>query len=106
MLLTTTNDALGKEIVEYKGLVSGDVAAGINFLKDIGAGLRNIIGGRSAGYEDEIGNARKEAISEMVARAEQMGANAVIGLKIDYETMGANGSMIYVVATGTAVVIK
>ena len=83
MIITTTQDVPGMEIVEYKGLATGEVVAGINFIKDIGAGLRNFFGGRSQGYEDEIIQARLLALKELEERAEAMGANAVIGIRID-----------------------
>lgn len=106
MLLSTTALISGKEIYEYKGLVFGEVIAGVNFLKDFGAGLRNFFGGRAQGYEDEIIRARESAIAEMSNRAQKMGANAIIGIKVDYETIGYNGNnMLMVTASGTAVVI-
>ena len=106
MIITTTNNVPGYEVVEYKGLATGEVIAGINFLKDIGAGLRNIFGGRSAGYENELIDARNKALEELEQRAKQMGANAVIGVKIDTEGLGQNGSMLLVTAVGTAVTIR
>ena len=78
MIITTTQDVPGMEIVEYKGLATGEVVAGINFLKDIGAGLRNFFGGRAQGYEDEIIQARLQALKELEERAAAMGANAVV----------------------------
>ncbi len=105
MYITTYNGVPGKEVKELKGIVSGDVVAGINFLKDIGASFRNIIGGRSKGYEGEIANARKEATEEIIAQAQSLGANAIVGLKYDYESLG-QGGMLYVVVTGTAVVVE
>ena len=81
MIITTTQDVPGMEIVEYRGLATGEVVAGINFIKDIGAGLRNFFGGRSQGYEDEIIQARLLALKELEERAEAMGANAVIGIR-------------------------
>ena len=107
MIITTTNNVPGMEIVEYKGLATGEVVAGINFIKDIGAGLRNFFGGRSQGYEDEIIQARAEALKELEARAEEMGANAVIGVRIDFDALGSDGNnMLLVTVTGTAVVVK
>ena len=103
MILTTTNNVPGMEILEYKGLVTGEVVAGINLIKDIGAGLKNIFGGRSAGYEEELVRAREQALAEMQNNATQIGANAIIGIKIDFESMGANGGMVFVTVTGTAV---
>ena len=107
MIITTTNTVPGMEIVEYKGLATGEVVAGINFIKDIGAGLRNFFGGRSQGYEDEIIQARAEALKELEARAAAMGANAVIGVRIDFDALGSNGNnMLLVTVTGTAVVVR
>ena len=107
MIITTTNTVPGMEIVEYKGLATGEVVAGINFLKDLGAGLRNFFGGRSQGYEDEIIQARAEALKELEARAAAMGANAVIGVRIDFDALGSNGNnMLLVTVTGTAVVVR
>ena len=107
MIITTTNNVPGMEIVEYKGLATGEVVAGINFIKDIGAGLRNFFGGRSQGYEDEIIQARAEALKELEARAAAMEANAVIGVRIDFDALGSNGnSMLLVTVTGTAVVVR
>ena len=107
MIITTTNNVPGMEIVEYKGLATGEVVAGINFINDIGAGLRNFFGGRSQGYEDEIIQARAEALKELEARAEAMGANAVIGVRIDFDPLGGDGNnMLLVTVTGTAVVVR
>ena len=107
MIIATTNYVPGMEVVEYKGLATGEVVAGINFIKDIGAGLRNFFGGRSQGYEDEIIQARAEALKELEARAAAMGANAVIGVRIDFDALGSNGNnMLLVTVTGTAVVVR
>ena len=106
MIITTTQDVPGMEIVEYKGLATGEVVAGINFIKDIGAGLRNFFGGRSQGYEDEIIQARLQALKELEERAAVMGANAVVGVKIDFDGLGTTGSMLLVTVTGTAVVVR
>lgn len=106
MISTTTPSINGKEILEYKQIVFGEVITGVNFVKDIGAGLRNFFGGRSEGYEQELISAREEAIREMEARAEQIGANAVVGVDIDYEVLGADNGMLMVTASGTAVVIS
>ena len=107
MIITTTNTVPGMEIAEYKGLATGEVVAGINFLKDLGAGLRNFFGGRSQGYEDEIIQARAEALKELEARAAAMEANAVIGVRIDFDALGSNGNnMLLVTVTGTAVVVR
>lgn len=103
MLLTTTNQIGGKKIREYRGIVFGEVTNGINYQRDIMASFTSVVGGRSAEYEEEIINTRADAINEMIARAEKIGANAVIGIKIDYETIN---SMLMVVASGTAVVVE
>lgn len=107
MIITTTQDVPGMEIVEYKGLATGEVVAGINFIKDIGVGLRNFFGGRSQGYEEEIVQARIQVLKELEERAEAMGANAVIGIRIDFDGLGNGGNNILLVtATGTAVVVR
>lgn len=106
MLITTTNSVEGKRIIEYKGPVFGEVIAGVNFVKDMVAGFSNFFGGRSATYEEEIKNARNSAIAEMHTNAIAMGANAVVGMKIDYEVLGANNGMLMVTAAGTAVVTE
>ena len=107
MIIATTNYIPGMEVVEYRGLATGEVVAGINFIKDIGAGLRNFFGGRSQGYEDEIIQARAEALKELEARAAAMEANAVIGVRIDFDALGSNGNnMLLVTVTGTAVVVR
>ena len=107
MIISTTNYVPGMEVVEYKGLATGEVVAGINFLKDLGAGLRNFFGGRVKGYEDEIIQARADALKELEARAAEMGANAVIGVRIDFDALGGDGNnMLLVTVTGTAVVVR
>ena len=106
MVVTTTNAVEGIKVVEYKDIVFGEVITGINFFKDIGAGLRNMFGGRSQGYEDELCNARNEALEEMKRRAASLGANAVIGVDIDYEVLGSDNGMLMVTASGTAVTVE
>ena len=107
MIIATTNYVPGMEVVEYKGFATGEVVAGINVIKDIGAGIRNLFGGRVQGYEDEIIQARTEALKELEARAAAMGANAVIGVRIDFDALGSNGNnMLLVTVTGTAVVVR
>lgn len=103
MIITTTGSVEGRTIASYEGIVFGEVISGINFLKDLGAGMRNFFGGRSQGYEDEILQARENALDEMTDRAMQMGADAVVGVKMDYETLGADNGMIMVTCSGTAV---
>lgn len=102
MLVTTTHKVEGYPVTQYLGIVSGETIAGINVLKDLGAGLRNIFGGRSAGYEEELVNARNSAYQEMVARAQQLGAEGIVGFSYSFQTMG-QGDMLMVSATGTAV---
>lgn len=106
MLITTTSSIEGKEIKEYRGVVFGEVINGVNFVRDFTAGITNIIGGRATEYEEELINTRADAIDELMKRAEKIGANAVVGVKVDYETMGQNGAMLAVIASGTAVVIE
>lgn len=104
MILTTTPQVEGYPVKNYLGIVCGEVVAGVNFVKDFAAGLTNFFGGRSNSYEDELIEARESAIREMAQRAEQMGANAVIGIDIDYEVLG-QGNMLMVTASGTAVIV-
>lgn len=104
MILTTTQQIEGRPVKEYRGLVCGEVIAGINFVKDFAAGLTNFFGGRSNSYENELIEAREQAIAEMSQRAARMGANAVVGIDIDYEVLG-QGNMLMVTATGTAVLV-
>ncbi|AOZ72927.1 hypothetical protein BK816_06170 [Boudabousia tangfeifanii] len=103
MLVTTTNHVEGHEVVRYLGLVAGEVVNGVDFIKDFGAGMRNFFGGRSQGYEEELINAREAALNELQARAEQLGANAVIGAKFDYTALGQGNNMLMVTVVGTAV---
>ena len=103
MIVTTTPSIEGKKIVEYKGIVFGEVISGVNMVKDMMAGLTNIFGGRSNTYETELINARQNALREMEERAAQLGANAVVGVDIDYEVLGADNGMLMVTASGTAV---
>jgi uncharacterized protein YbjQ (UPF0145 family) len=103
MLLTTTSVIDGKQIVKYHGLVSGEAILGANVFRDLFAGIRDIVGGRSAAYEKELRRAKDLAVEEMTAQAQAFGANAVIGIDLDYETVGQGGSMLMVSASGTAV---
>lgn len=105
MLISTTSTIDGKIIKEYRGIVFGEVINGVNFIKDFTANITDFIGGRADEYEQELINTRADAITEMIERAEKVGANAIIGVKIDYEPMGGDSSMLMVVASGTAVVI-
>lgn len=108
MLLSTTSTIEGKTIKEYRGVVFGEAINGINFIKDFAANITNYIGGRSMEYEEELVNSRADAIKEMIKRAEKIGANALIGIKIDIETVdiGERGIMLMVNASGTAVIIE
>lgn len=103
MILTTTPSVEGRNIIEYKGIVFCEVISGVNFLKDFGASIRNIIGGRSSSYENELLSARKKALMELEDRARAMGADAVVGIDIDYEVLGEGSGMLMVTASGTAV---
>lgn len=106
MLITTTSSIEGKKIIEYRGVVFGEAIAGIDFIKDFSASITNLIGGRSKEYEQELVDARAEALSEMIERAKKVGANGLVGVSIDVEAIGQNGSMIMVTASGTAVVTE
>lgn len=102
MIVTTTNSVEGHQIAQYLRVVSGEAIVGINMWKDIGAGFRNIVGGRSAAYEGEVQQARETALGEMVQRAIELGAQGVVGVDVDYESIG-QGGMMMVCASGTAV---
>lgn len=106
MIVTTTNTIEGKEIISYEGIVFGEVIAGVNFVKDMIAGLSNFFGGRSGTYEEELINAREQAIAEMIKRANTMGANAIVGVDVDYEVLGTDNGMLMVSVSGTAVVCR
>ncbi|HYG59942.1 MAG TPA: YbjQ family protein [Symbiobacteriaceae bacterium] len=101
MIVTTTNGIDGRQIVEYKGIVSGETIMGANFIRDIAASITDFIGGRSGAYESKLREGRDQAIYEMQEQARAMGANAVVGVDIDYEVIGQ--SMLMVTASGTAV---
>ena len=105
MILSTTPQIEGCPIREYKGVVTGETIIGANFLKDIFAAVRDFVGGRSAAYEKVLREAKDTAMQEMMERAQQMGANAIVGIDIDYETIGQGNSMLMVATSGTAVVI-
>ncbi len=104
MLLTTTNSLDGYKIKEYLGIVSGETIIGANMFRDLFAEIVDIVGGRSGGYEKVLKEAKETAMEEMSVKAEQLGANAIIGIDLDYETVG-KGTMLMVVASGTAVKI-
>lgn len=106
MLITTTNTVEGKKVVKYIGLVTGETIIGANFFKDILAGFRDFVGGRAGSYEQVLREAKNTAVNEMQQYAAAMGANAVIGVDLDYETVGNGGSMLMVTASGTAVVLE
>ena len=109
MILSTTSSLEGKKIKEYRGIVFGEVISGIDFVKDFAASITNFTGGRASEYEEELVSARADAISEMVERAKKIGANALVGVKVDVEsiTVGEQAQMmIMVVATGTAIIIE
>jgi uncharacterized protein YbjQ (UPF0145 family) len=103
MIITTTPQIEGKKVKSYLGLVSGEAIMGADIIKDLFAGIRNIVGGRAAAYEQELRRAKEIAIAEMTESANSLGANAVIGVDLDYETLGQGGNMLMVSASGTAV---
>lgn len=103
MLITTTPTIEGKKINQYYGLVSGETIIGANLVKDFFAGITDIVGGRSGAYERVLKEAKESALAEMVQQAQAKGANAVIGVDLDYETVGSGSSMLMVTACGTAV---
>ena len=105
MLLSTTPTIEGSPIREYKGVVTGETIIGANVVKDFMAGLRDFFGGRSGTYEKVLAEAKDTSLSEMAERARQLGANAVVGIDLDYETIGQGNSMLMVTCSGTAVVI-
>jgi uncharacterized protein YbjQ (UPF0145 family) len=106
MLVVTTNSIEGRRIKDYKGLVAGEAILGANLFRDLFASVRDIVGGRSGSYERVLNDARQTAIAELTDKAAKLGANAVIGVDIDYETVGTNGSMLMVTAAGTAVLLE
>ena len=105
MIITTTPQIEGCPIREYKGVVTGETIIGANFVKDFFASIRDVIGGRSGSYEKVLREAKDTSMEEMQQRAQQLGANAIVGIDIDYETIGQNNSMLMVAVSGTAVVI-
>lgn len=105
MIVTTTPSIEGHRITGYLGICFGEVVSGIDMFRDIGASIRNIVGGRSAGYEDELIEARRDALAELEQRAAELGANAVVGVDVDYEVLG-QGNMLMVTASGTAVTLE
>lgn len=105
MILTTTNTIQGKTVRDYKGIVTGEAIVGANIFRDFFAGVRDIVGGRSSAYEKELQRAREVALGEMSESARLQGANAVVGIDLDYEVVGKGGSMLMVTACGTAVTV-
>lgn len=109
MIISTTNSFEGKTIKEYRGVVFGEVICGIDFVKDFTASITNFIGGRTEEYEEELVNARADAINEMINRAKKIGANALVGVKVEVDPVNVgekNGLMLMVVASGTAVIVE
>lgn len=106
MIVTTTVSVEGRRITEYKGIVFGEVISGVNFVRDVAASFSNFFGGRSGSYEEELVQARQNALKEMEQRAADLGANAAVGVDIDYEVLGAGNGMLMVTASGTAVVAE
>ena len=106
VIVTTTQSIEGKKITDYRGIVAGEAIMGANIFKDLFAGIRDIVGGRSATYERELRRAREIAMEEIKTAAAEIGANAVVGIDIDYETVGGNASMLMVTVSGTAVVLQ
>ncbi len=106
MLYTTTSLLQGREVEAYLGVVFGDSVLGVNVFKDILGGLRDIVGGRSGTYERELGSARDVAMQNLTAQAQALGADAILGIDIDYEVLGSNNGMLMVTASGTAVRLR
>ena len=106
IIVTTTPTIEGRKITSYQGIVTGEAIMGANIFKDLFAGIRDIVGGRSATYERELRRAREMALEEMMTAAAEKGANAVVGVDLDYETVGGNASMLMVTVSGTAVVVS
>lgn len=106
MILTTTPSIEGKRITQYLGIVTGETIVGANIFRDVMAGIRDIVGGRSGAYENAFREARQMAFAEMEQEAAELGANAVVGIDVDIETVGAQGGMLMVSISGTAVTIQ
>ena len=107
MIITTTNSLEGKKVIEYKTVIFAEVVVGVDFIKDFKAGLTNIFGGRSGSYENELIQARDHALRELQEKSKKLGANAILGVNMDYETIGTQGNnMLVVIASGTAVVVE
>jgi uncharacterized protein YbjQ (UPF0145 family) len=106
MIITTTPGVDGKRIHDYRGIVTGEAILGANIFRDLFAGIRDIVGGRSSAYEKELRNAREMAMAEMAGAATELGANAIVGVDLDYEVLGQNNGMLMVSVSGTAVVVE
>jgi uncharacterized protein YbjQ (UPF0145 family) len=106
MIITTTSTIEGKRIRDYRGIVTGEAILGANVFRDLFAGIRDIVGGRSGAYEKELRTARETAMAEMTAAAVELGANAVVGVDLDYEVLGQNNGMMMVCVSGTAVIAE
>lgn len=106
MIITTTPSVEGRRIREYRGVVTGEAILGANIFRDLFAGLRDIVGGRSAAYEKELRRARETAMAEMASNAKEQGANAVVGVDLDYEVLGQSNGMLMVSVSGTAVILE
>ena len=106
MIITTTPSIEGKKIREYHGIVTGEAILGANIFRDLFAGLRDIVGGRSAAYEKELRRARETAMAEMISNAQEQGANGIVGVDLDYEVLGESNGMLMVSVSGTAVVLE
>jgi uncharacterized protein YbjQ (UPF0145 family) len=106
MLVSTTPTVEGRRVVKYFGIVSGEAILGANIFKDLFAGIRDIVGGRSGAYEKELRRAKEIALQDMEEEAKKLGANAVLSVDLDYETLGQNGGMLMVTASGTAVLVE
>lgn len=106
MIITTTESVQGTKIVKYLGVITGEAILGANIFRDMFAAVRDIVGGRSAAYERELGKAREIALAELEDWAEELGANAIVGVALDYESFGQTNGMMMVSATGTAVFVE
>ncbi len=106
MLISTTEELQGFEVTEYLGLVHGEIVSGANILRDVMATVTDFVGGRSAAYEESLQNSREAALQELTDRAQRLGADAIVGLQLDFEVIGSRGAMIMVTAVGTAVRLR
>ncbi len=106
MIITTTPGVEGRQVRDYKGVITGEAIFGANLFRDLFAGVRDIVGGRSGSYEKSLREAREVALGELEEEAHRLGANAVVGVDLDYEVIGEKGSMMMVSVSGTAVVIE